>query len=81
MGQREENDGHPKTMVRAPLSLGERERAMKRERERERAVPSLPFLFDLATSYPPHAGALHSERERERERERESKRLQTIGPI
>jgi hypothetical protein len=36
-------------------------------------VPSPPFLFDLATSYPPHAGALHSERERERERERESR--------
>jgi hypothetical protein len=35
------------------------------------AVPSLPFLFDLVTSYPPHAGGLHSQRERERERERE----------
>ncbi len=32
---------------------------------------SFPFLFDLTTSYPPHAGALHSQRERERERERE----------
>jgi hypothetical protein len=54
----------------------ERERC-RRERQtdgEQRETGEREFLFDLATSYPPHAGALHSERERERERERESER-------
>ncbi len=52
----------------------ERQTEIETEIETEKA---LLFLFNLATSYPPHAGALYSmeegetERQRDRDRERD----------